>query len=129
NSKDQFIVSTNHYTHPKLISYNKYVNPWIMPNSKTRYKTMESILRSSSPKITKNTIFRILSREIPDGVCARYFTEWFGTLWSIFFDIKQKSIDVCFGPPTHNPYHQFNLEAPLEDMDFTAKLINKFSSD
>jgi len=129
DSKNQFIISTNHYNHPKLISYNKYVNPWIMSNSETRYKTIESLLLSSSPNITKDTIIRILSQEIPDGVCARFFSEWFGTLWSVFFDVKQKSIDVCFGPPTHNPYHQFNLKDPMEDMDFTAALVNKFSSD
>lgn len=128
DSPDQFIIATNHYNHPEMNSYNKYVNPWIMSSSLTRYKTMKSFIHSNMPNITKDLVFRILSQEMPEGICALYFSEWFGTLWSILFDITQSSADVCFGPPSHNPYHYFTLEEPSEDKKFAAELVDKKSS-
>jgi predicted choloylglycine hydrolase len=127
DSLEQYIISTNHYNHPEMVSYNKYVNPWIMPNSQTRYNTMKSIIQAAIPRMTKDIAFQILSQEMPDGVCALYFTEWFGTLWSILFNLSRKKMDVSFGPPIHNPFHCFTMEKPTEDKDFTAILVDKKS--
>ncbi|MFX0173771.1 MAG: hypothetical protein ACFE9L_17960 [Candidatus Hodarchaeota archaeon] len=98
-----------------------------MPNSQTRYKTMNSKIRAALPKMTKNIAFQILSQEMPEGVCALYFTEWFGTLWSMLFDLTRESVDVCFGPPIHNPFHYFTMKEPSEDKDFIALLVDKKS--
>ncbi len=126
---EQFIISTNHYNNSDLVSYNKYVNPWIWKSSHERYKIIKSKIKSFMPNFTKDKVIGILSKEIPDGVCALFFSEWFGTLWSILFEIKTGSLDICFGPPTTNPYYQFNIKNPKDDGDYTAILINKFSSD
>jgi predicted choloylglycine hydrolase len=129
DSEDQFLVSTNHYTHPDMLAYNKFVNNWLKPKSEARHKILKSIIKSATSKITKTTLKNILAKETPEGVCCLYFEEWFGTLWSIMFDITQTNLDVCFGPPTHNIYHQFNLEDSYEDQDFAVVYENKFSSD
>ncbi len=128
DSLDKFIIATNHYNHPEMTSYNKFVNPWIMSSSQTRYKTMESAICSNMPNITKELVFQILSQEMPNGVCALNFTEWFGTLWSVLFDVTRNSMDVCFGPPTHNPYHHFTMTEPTDDKEFIASLVNRKSS-
>ncbi len=128
DSLDQFIIATNHYNHPEMTSYNKYVNPWIMSSSQIRYKTMESIIRSNTPNITKELVFQILSQEMPKGVCTLNFAEWFGTLWSILFDVTRNSVDVCFGPPTHNSYHHFTMTEPTDDKEFIASLVTRKSS-
>ncbi|MFX0149688.1 MAG: C45 family autoproteolytic acyltransferase/hydrolase [Candidatus Hodarchaeota archaeon] len=127
DTPEQYIISTNHYNHPEMVSYNKYVNPWIMPNSQIRYKTMNSKIRATLPKMTKDIAFNILSQEMPDGVCALYFTEWFGTLWSMLFNLTKESVDVCFGPPIHNTFHCFTMKEPSEDNDFIALLVDKKS--
>ncbi|MFX0084647.1 MAG: C45 family autoproteolytic acyltransferase/hydrolase [Candidatus Hodarchaeota archaeon] len=126
---EQFIISTNHYNHSDLVSYNKYVNPWIWPSSHKRYSIIESKIKSFMPNITEDKALEILSKEIPDGVCALFFSEWFGTLWSILFEIKTGSADICFGPPTINPYYHFNMKNPRDDKDYVVVLTNKLSSD
>ncbi|MFX1255424.1 MAG: C45 family autoproteolytic acyltransferase/hydrolase [Promethearchaeota archaeon] len=128
NSTEPFLFSTNHYTQPKMQSYNKYVNPWLKPNSQARYKIIEKKIRGELPNITKETLMELLSQEIPDGLCSRYFEEWFGTLWSMLFDITNENVDVCFGPPTHNQYVKFSLKDNLPDNVFPAILVNKYSS-
>ncbi|MHA2245505.1 MAG: C45 family autoproteolytic acyltransferase/hydrolase [Candidatus Hodarchaeales archaeon] len=128
DSPDQYMIATNYYNHPEMTSYNKYVNPWMMSSSQTRYKTIESKIRSNMPEITKDLVFKILSQEMPEGICALFFSEWFGTLWSMLFDITKRSVDVCFGPPTHNPYHHFTMTEPTDDKEFIASLVNRKSS-
>lgn len=126
-TEEYFIFSTNHYTHLQMVSYNKYINEWLMPNSQARYKTLASMLQSGIPYITKDKITSLLSTEMPGGLCAPYYSEWFGTLWSMVFDLTHESADVCFGPPTHNPYHRFDMKKSFQDEDFTVLLPDKKS--
>jgi hypothetical protein len=128
HSPEQFIQSTNHYTHLDFVPLNKHMNPWLKPNSEIRDKAINSKIKSNIPNITKVAVLEILSKEIPDYICAFFFSEWFGTLWSLLFNIKEISLDVCFGPPSHNSYYQFTMETLIKDNIYNAILKNKIST-
>jgi predicted choloylglycine hydrolase len=129
DSEEQFLVSTNHYNHPEMANYNKYVNDWIKPNSKKRYEIMNSRISSKIPYITENTVERILAQEFPKGVCSLYYAEWFGTLWTMLFENTKKKVKVCYGPPSHNQFYEYYLDKPTLDADYKVRLPNKFSAD
>lgn len=128
DSPNQFLISTNHYTHPDLILYNKFTHPWLKPNSEIRYNTLNSSIRNLIPNVSKTDVSNLLSKEIPEGVCALYYEEWFGTLWSILFDLKKDCMEVCFGPPTHNIYHNFTINDSYVDSEYVVLYENKFSN-
>ena len=125
--QEPFFFSTNHYTHPQMVSYNKYINEWLMSNSQTRHKTLTAFFERNAPQITKEQIFTLLKTEMPDGLCAHYYSEFFGTLWSMVFDVTRGCADVCFGPPTHNPYRHFDMRKSFHDEEYEVLLPDKKS--
>ena len=78
-SEEQFLIETNHYRHPNNLKYNKYNNPWLLPNSKKRYSMVESVLKSKKGTIDVETVHQILSAEFPEGLCCHWYTDGFGT--------------------------------------------------
>jgi predicted choloylglycine hydrolase len=125
--QEPFFFSTNHYTHPQMVSYNKYINEWLMSNSQTRHKTLTAFFERNAQQITKEQIFTLLKTEMPDGLCAHYYSEFFGTLWSMVFDVTRGCADVCFGPPTHNPYRHFDMRKSFHDEEYEVLLPDKKS--
>jgi predicted choloylglycine hydrolase len=124
-SQDQYLSATNHYTQPDMIQYNKFVNNWLLPNSKTRQETIQAYIRSNKPEINSENLKNLLSLEIPRGLCAHYFTDYFGTLWSIIIDISKQSMEICFGPPTHNEWYTFPLDSSTTSKEYTVTIPDK----
>ncbi|MHA1954757.1 MAG: C45 family autoproteolytic acyltransferase/hydrolase [Candidatus Heimdallarchaeaceae archaeon] len=120
SSKDQYLISTNHLTLPDKIKFNEKVNSWLLPNSTTRYNSIEKVLCENKNQITKETIRNILSTEIPEGVCAYYYSWKFGTIYSMIFDVIENEVEISFGPPSHNEWIKFNLEMPSESSEHKA---------
>ncbi|MHA1368053.1 MAG: C45 family autoproteolytic acyltransferase/hydrolase, partial [Candidatus Heimdallarchaeota archaeon] len=90
-TEDKILHSTNHYVLPKMKQYEKYAY--------------------AQPNITKETIRKILSTEIYDGVCCHYYKDFMGTLFSIIFDVTELKAEVCFGAPTQVlPNKSFTLD-------------------
>ena len=119
-SQHQYLTATNHYTQPDMIQHNKYVNKWLLPNSKTREETIKAFIQSNRSHINIRNIKKLLSSEIPEGLCAHHFTDYFGTLWSMIFDVTEQSIEICFGPPTHNKWYTFSLNTiPINEYNVT----------
>jgi predicted choloylglycine hydrolase len=118
SSDEQFLCSTNHLTSPEMIPHI----PTGMENSFVRYNTIESRLKQAAPSITKETMRGILTDRYPEGLCNHYFEEFFGTLYSMIFDLTEGSVEICFGPPSANDWHIFNLTKPAEPAQYTAKL-------
>ncbi|MFX0207248.1 MAG: hypothetical protein ACFFDT_14765, partial [Candidatus Hodarchaeota archaeon] len=56
------------------------------------------------------TICKLFSTQEPEGLTYNYYKDGFGTVWSMIFDVKEKQIDVCFGPPTHNKWYHLTLD-------------------
>ena len=112
DSKDKFLVSTNHYTLPLTIKSNEK-NCGIINNSQKRYQLITSSLKNAEPDITKETLKTILSRKFPEGVCDHYYSDYFGTVWSMIFDLTCRETEICFGAPTHNEWSSFTFNDPI----------------
>ena len=122
------MFSTNYYKEKKMLKYNEFINPWLMECNKIRERVLENVLATNNKKLTKQDLLSLLKNEIPNGLSTLFFSEWFGTLWSMLFDLKTKSVDVCFGPPSLNEYHSFSLDDPMEERVLTVKIANKQSN-
>jgi predicted choloylglycine hydrolase len=125
NSEKQFLISTNHYNMSDKIQYNKHVGSYFLSNSQTRYQTINKFLEQNKKKISIETIKEILSKEMPDGICAYDYKGYFGTIWSMIFDITTGYIEVTYGPPSHNSWVKYNLKTFYEDGEYEAKFPEK----
>jgi len=68
----------------------------------------------------------LLSTEIYDGVCGHYYTDYFGTLFSIIYDLTDLKADICFGAPTHNAWQKpFSLDDPIGVNHYSAIFPDK----
>jgi predicted choloylglycine hydrolase len=114
DSTEQCLFSTNHYVLPDMVKYQKYAGDWILKNSKKRFELIGATLSRAVPNVSKEDIRSLLSKEIYDGVCGHYYTDYFGTLFSIIYDLTDLKTDICFGAPTHNDWqNQFSLDGPI----------------
>ncbi|MCL6577893.1 MAG: C45 family peptidase [Candidatus Bathyarchaeota archaeon] len=126
NSNEQWLFSTNHYVLPSMVQYQKYAGDWILKNSKKRFELIDSTLSHAAPNISKEDIKNLLSKEIYDGLCGHYYTDYFGTLFSIIYDLTDLKADICFGAPTHNDWQKpFSLNDPVGVNHFSAILPDK----
>ncbi len=119
-SDEQYLISTNHFTLPEKVPFNERINKWLFPNSTTRFNTIKTALNENKNHISKETIREILSKEIPEGVCAYYYSSGFGTVYSMIIDVTDSELEISFGPPSHNKWVTFNLETPSDSREFEA---------
>ena len=130
DSNENFIYSGNHYLLPEMVKYQEFAGnektDWILHNSKKRCDLIQNTLSNKVPEITKETIRDLLSKEIYDGLCGHYYKDYFGTLFSIIFDLSDLTADVCFGAPTHNPWQKpFTFDIPNGITEYDAIFPNK----
>jgi predicted choloylglycine hydrolase len=126
DSTEQCLFSTNHYVLPSMVKYQRYAGDWILKNSKKRFELIGAALSRAAPNISKEDIRKLLSREIYDGVCGHYYTDYFGTLFSIIYDLTDLKADICFGAPTHNDWHsQLSLDDPIGANRYSAIFPDK----
>lgn len=126
DSSDQCLFSTNHYVLPDMVKYQKYAGDWILKNSKKRFELIDTVLSREAPNIRKEDIRELLSKELYSGVCGHYYTDYFGTLFSVIYDLTDLKADICFGAPTHNEWQKpFTLNDPMGVNHYAAILPNK----
>jgi predicted choloylglycine hydrolase len=118
NSDDKCLSSTNHYTLPKTMKSNE-LNCGIIGQSRKRYQLLASNLNAAS-EVRKEALRTILSRKFPQGLCDHYYSQGFGTVWSLIFDLTSINADICFGAPTHNKWHSFALNEPSGVKEYPA---------
>lgn len=106
DASEPFIFSGNHYKLPEMEKYQEFAGDWILVNSKKRCKVIESTLKEATPTITKETLRELLSKELYDGLSGHYYTDFYGTLFSMMFDLTDMEVDVCLGSPTHNEWRE-----------------------
>ncbi len=119
DSEDRCLFSTNHYTLPATVKSNE-LNCGIIGQSKKRYQLLASTLRKNAQTISKETLQTIFSRRFPEGICDHYYSEGFGTVWSMIFDVTSRQADICFGAPTHNKWRLFSLDEPASVKQYPA---------
>ena len=125
-SAEPYLFAGNHYKLPEMEKYQEFAGDWILVNSKKRCELIESTLKNVSPQISKETLRDMLSKEIYDGLSGHYYTDFFGTLFSLIFDLSDLTADVCFGSPTHNEWQKpFSLKDPVGVNHYTAVFPDK----
>ena len=123
SSSEEFHLSaTNSYTLPETIKYNNFNVRIRLNGSRFRRGLVENELTKDHPKITKETIRRILSKNLPRGVCAHWYSTGFGTDWSLIFDNTDPHAEVCFGAPTHNEWRKFTFDTPAGIQEYDVIL-------
>jgi len=118
DTENRCLFSTNHYTLPRTMKSNK-LNCGIIGQSRKRYQLLASNLNAAS-EVKKEALRTILSRKFPQGLCDHYYSEGFGTVWSLIFDLTSIHADICFGAPTHNKWHSFALDDPSGVKEYPA---------
>lgn len=108
DSPQQMLIATNHFTMPEMVPYD-LGRMW---NSVKRRQTIQRRLEAAAGQISVETMRGLLSDMVPEGLCGHDYTGFFGTLWSEIFDVTAGTVEVCFGAPTHNPWHTFRLDSP-----------------
>lgn len=112
------LVATNHFALPGMKPHD--VNrTW---NSVERVRIVQQRLGWEGPRITADALRDLLGKPFPEGLCVHDFSGYFGTLWSEIFDVTAGTVDLCFGPPTHNPWRTFSLEPPAGGAIYPARL-------
>lgn len=120
NSATRFLCATNHYTFPGLDAYNKNRRR----ESIVRRRAIESRVESAAPLANKEIIRNILSDAVPGGVCLHHYSSGLGTLWSMIFDVTDKSVEVCFGAPSSpgNVWRTFGMQDSKGSTEYQAQL-------
>jgi predicted choloylglycine hydrolase len=115
SSNDTFLSSTNHVIFPELKQYSKME----MKNSLIRNDLIQKTFKQKE-KISCNDLKQLLSTSYPEGLCCHYYEEFFGTIYSMIFDVTDGTIDMTFGSPQHNKWHKFGVNDKFE----SAEIIN-----
>jgi predicted choloylglycine hydrolase len=113
----KFIHATNHYNLPEMIQYD-LGRRW---HSVVRYQAIESRLRAAIPNVDKEDLRKLLTDLMPAGVCGHHYSEGFGTLWSIIYDLTERKAEIALGSPATNPYRSFGLNDPVGKTTYVAK--------
>jgi len=108
-SDSPYLVSTNHFILPGLVEHN--YNEFIIKYSKLRANAIRNAIQTDQPEVTRETLRGVLSTEVPDGCFGPFYSDGFGTLWSMIFDLTAEEIEICFGAPGFNPWQTFTLES------------------
>jgi predicted choloylglycine hydrolase len=125
SSDEKYVIATNHYNLQDNLEYNKFNNPWLLPNSQKRYEIIQKFIQEHKGGITQQKIQECLSKEFPRGICCHWYTDYFGTLWSTSFNLNTGKIEICFGPPTHNKWFIFNLDDPITRNNYEVTFPDK----
>jgi predicted choloylglycine hydrolase len=99
--EDAFIVSTNHFVHPKMLDIALYEPP----DSRTRYDTIVKTLTNRTGKLNEELVKSILS-DHTGLVCSHRENIKLGTLWSIVANLKKLRILRAEGHPCRTEYKQ-----------------------
>ncbi|MFZ6030241.1 MAG: C45 family autoproteolytic acyltransferase/hydrolase [Chloroflexota bacterium] len=115
---EKTLFATNHFSLPEMMPYD-LGRMWV---SVVRAQAIQRRLEAANGQIAPDTLRSLLSDRIPAGLCAHHYSEWFGTLWSQIFDVTAGTVDVCFGAPTHNAWHTFDLHGPTGFTPYPVQL-------
>lgn len=110
-----FLVSTNHYNHPKM----QKVKIYEPPDSKTRYNYIIKALSETPKNVNEKYIQKILASH--EGlVCSHRDNINLGTLWSVVFNLKTLDIWRAEGHPCTSEYRKDSrLSSHLEYQETT----------
>ncbi len=124
DSKNQYLYSTNYYKSKKMKHLNKFINYYLNKMNPAREKVIDNFLSDNSPSIDRDQLISLLSKELPNGLSTPFYSEWFGNLWTMIFNVTSGEIDINMGTASANPWHTFSLENPREEKNFDVIYID-----
>ena len=104
---EPFLAATNHFNLPAMRDCDT-ARTW---NSVNRHQSLRNRL-GAAPVCRASLKALQADPVVPHGLCAYDYTGFFGTLWAEIFDPVAGTVEVCFGPPSHNPWRTFDLWSP-----------------
>lgn len=110
-----YIHATNHAVIKELAS----IEPEAMVHSLRRYEYIENTL-DTEEKVTLDQLKEMLLAPYPDGLCCRYYKDFFGTTKSMIIDPKDGIIDLCWGGRRENGWHTYRISDPLPETERTV---------
>lgn len=121
-SNEGYVCSTNHYTLPEM----QHLVKNRMKQSVDRYNSIISTL--DVDPVDKDSLKKLLSTHMPNGLACHYYHDGLGTLWSILFDVTNLKADICFGSPVVNKWYTFDLNSPEGTKNYKAFLPDENST-
>lgn len=110
------LLATNHFRSAEMQGLESY----IMPNALVREKNIEGLLCAGKQKVGIPEMKGLLGQSYPEGLACEYYTEGFGTLYSMIVDATTGEFNICLGHPAHNPWQKLTLELAAAKQTFST---------
>lgn len=114
-----FLCASNHAVLPEMLAQEN--GRW--KGSVKRFEVIWNTF-TAKQKISKEDIRQLISTSYPQGLCTHFYDplNMFGMLCGGIFDLEEKTIDITFGTPQHNPWRKFNVGVKDTDQVFKVSL-------
>jgi len=99
SGEERFIVSINHFVSPEMFDISLYE----LPDSRTRFDTIVSMLKDCTGKLNENLLKSILSNH-KGLICSHREDVKLGTLWSVVVNLNKLRILRAEGHPCKTKY-------------------------
>jgi len=120
--QDGYLIHTNHYVDPKMSVFESRFS-WPLgvslengSSSIVRYNRAMTLVRRSLGRITKDTLFEILSDHVnfPDSICSHEdsdlpFHERSKTIYAVVSDLTRLEMHACLGNPCKGNWKKYTL--------------------
>ena len=103
-----YLHAANHAVIQELAS----LEPEAMVHSLKRYDYIKSIA-DSAETLTVSQLKSMLLTPYPNGLCCRFYQDFFGTTKSMIIDPMDGIIELCWGGRAENGWHTCRLSDPL----------------
>lgn len=112
------ICAANHFQSEEMAGYSRPV----LRNSLTRVAIIRGLVDRSEGAVSVDDLRGLLSAEYPSGLCAHFYKEWFGTMYSLVFDLNSLEAWICLGSPMVNEWRLFTLAADQQSGVYPVRL-------
>lgn len=119
-SYEVYTIATNH----ALVDEVKKVQKEYLVQSEKRFNLIESTM-TQKEKISKDDLSNLMATPYPNGLAMHNYQEFFGTVYSVLFDINQRSINFSFGSPAFNTIHELKVGEDYRKNSFELNLSNE----
>lgn len=116
STAEQYVHSTNHAHLPKT----KQLCSMVMEHSACRYDYISKYM-AQADKITADDLKALLLVEYPNGLCCRWYDEFFGTVRSMVFDVTAGTVELCWGGLAENGWTTYSLG---DDFGDKSQIVN-----
>lgn len=118
--EEGYLHATNHVFQDDIA----HLDPVKIENSLTRYDMIAEHVTKNN-KVSTESLKKLFGTEFPAGLSSHAYSEFFGTLRSMVFDLTNRSVEVCFGSAAHNSWHTFDFQTGIPFAAYNVKMEDK----